>query len=52
MLLPVEWDKNYLLITKRLQMMPKVIGYSCARTIIKSAKIHSKHQVREIAGAK
>ena len=26
--LPVDWDKNGLLLTKRLHMMSKIIGYS------------------------
>lgn len=41
-LLPVDWDKNYLLITKWLLVMIKVFDYSHIRTITNSFEIQSK----------
>ena len=34
--LPVDWDENVLLFTKRLRMVYKIIGYSYARTVMNS----------------
>ena len=42
LLLPVEWDENDLLFTKRLQMMTNVITYSYAKTIMSSIEIYGK----------
>ena len=42
-LLPVVWDENDLLFTKRLQMMKNVVSYSYANSIIKSMEIYTKH---------
>ena len=39
--LPVDWDENDLLFTKRLQMMNKVISYSIANTIMNTIDIYS-----------
>ena len=41
-LLPVDLDKNYLLITKWLLVMIKVFDYSHIRTITNSFEIQSK----------
>ena len=41
-LLPVDWDKNYLLITKWLLVMIKIFDYSHIRTITNSFEIQSK----------
>ena len=41
-LFPVDWDKNYLLITKWLLVMIKVFDYSHIRTITNSFEIQSK----------
>ena len=34
-LLPVYWNENDLLFTKRLQMLDKAVGYSSTKTNIK-----------------
>ena len=41
-LLPVDWDKNYLLITKWLLVRIKIFDYSHIRTITNSFEIQSK----------
>ena len=41
---PVDWDKNGLLFTKRLQMMNQINGYPNARTIINSIQLCGTHQ--------
>ena len=43
-LLPVDWDKNGLLIIKRLHMMNKIIGYSYVKTKINSIELYGIHQ--------